>query len=247
MKNLSQRKRPSKESEFIFSDPRRDLEAREFGSLVCETCHFLANADDVLRQAAINADSATELQGIIDAGLLLDAKLRTWSGRASGYYKFTSMEIPDVLAPRTPHPSRSNIPVHFYSSLAMACLWNQYRCMRIFLLECILSCLSRQESCKPGELPLRGINDTSIPAAEEIAELINGIFASVPYLLGEVDQDGNLKVAPQKKPIGGFFLIWPLRMILFHDLMNPEQKTWIMERLTYIRNVLGIHKATEPL
>ncbi len=247
MRDLSQRRRPSKESEFVFNDPRRDLKAGEFGSLSCESCHLLATAADILRQAAVHAVSGIDLQDIIGSCLTLNARLMAWSGRAAGHYQFTDIEAPVALSPTALHPSQPDIPIHLYSSPAMASLWNQYRCMRILLLRCILGCVLRRDERNPEEFPSVNTIATSLPAVKEIPGLINGIFASVPSILGEVDQDGYLRIPQQKKAVGGLLALWPLRLLLFLDIISQVQRDWIMERLTYIRNFLGIYKATEPV
>ncbi len=119
--------------------------------------------------------------------------------------------------------------------------------MGILLLRCILGCVLRQESPDPKESPSVNLVATSIPAIKETPDLINGIFASVPFILGEVYLDGYLKKPQQKKTFGGLIVLWPLPLLLFLDLVSPGQRDWILERLTYIRNVLGIYKATEPI
>ena len=119
--------------------------------------------------------------------------------------------------------------------------------MRIMLLQSILRCsLYQESSSSSGPLSLE-VTGTNIPVEDEMQEMVNDIFASVPYLLDEVDQDGNLKTPQQKKAVGGMFLLWPLRLMLFQGPINPTQRDWIIERLVFIRNSLGIHKATEPL
>lgn len=119
--------------------------------------------------------------------------------------------------------------------------------MRILLLQSILSCLSREEGNQPWDPPLLEVSGTSVPIPEELQKLVNNIFASVPYLLDEFDQDGSLKSPQQKKAVGALFLLWPLRLLLFCGPIDSAQRAWITERLMFIRNVFGIHKATEPL
>ena len=202
----------------------------------------------MLQQAAVGPVQITALKKSIDAGAILDEKLTTWSKRASGYYKYTMVEAPDSSPPNTPFVSQTRPLIHVYSSTAMAGLWNLYRCVRILLLECLQSCSSRQRESTAWEpSPLDADADTSedidrIP--QEIKDLIDNICASVPYLLGEVDQEGNLRQPQQRKAVGGFMLLWPLRLIFIKGLGTPLQKHWIGKRLSYIRNVLGIYSAT---
>lgn len=186
------------------------------------------------------------LPAVITSLTSLDKRLQSWSGRAAGLYKIIELEVLDVSSPNTPHPLQASMPVHLYSSPSMASFWNQYRCMRILLLQCLRRCLSQQETGNASNSQTLSITiGVHTPAASELPELINGIFASVPYLLGEVDQDGSLKMHQQKKAVGGLFLLWPLRLLLYMNLINPGQRRWILERLAYIRNVLGIQAAAD--
>lgn len=192
---------PAGRSEFIFTDPRRGPYAREFGGLGCEACHILASADKALQQTTISALSATDLQTIITSELSLDARLGAWSERAAAGYKFEKMATPNTSSPVNAHPLQPNISIHLYNSPLVAYMWNQYRCTRIMLLQSMLSCSLQQGSNNPWEPPSLQVNGTSIPVVEQIQELVNDVFASVPYLLDEVDRDGNLKTAQQNKAV----------------------------------------------
>ena len=227
-------------------DPRRDPYSRQFGGLACETCHLLADADDLLRQAAIDYVQVTALHEIINAIFILDMKLTTWSGQASGYYLFAKMEAPSSAPPKTAFDLQAPPSIHLYTSPTMATMWNQYRCMRILLLECLQKCSSRQRKYTAWEpTPLEIDNACAVDQISQgIEDLIDDICASVSYLLGEVDQEGNLRQPQQKKAIGGFLLLWPLRLIVCKGLGTLLQRNWMMKRLGYIRNVLGIYEAT---
>ena len=137
-----------------------------------------------------------------------------------------------------------NTPIHLYSSPSMAYLWNQYRCIRIMLFKCVRRLLSRQSTSIPYDPQTTSSINKDIPAARELPDLINGIIASVPYLLGEVDSDGSLKMPQQRRAVGALFILWPLKLLLISNLANSMQRIWISERLAYIRNVFGIQAAT---
>ena len=199
-----------------------------------------------MRQAEISAVQVTALKEIIDAGTILDKKMTAWSKEASGYYEYTKMEAPNPSPPNTPLDLQKSPSIQLYSSATMAALWNQYRCMRILVLECLQKVSSRQRENTAWEpSPLDTGNSEAIDRIpQEIENLIDDVCASVPYLLGEVDQEGNLRQPQQKKAIGGFMLLWPLRLIVLKGLGTTVQRNWMVKRLSYIRNVLGIYQAT---
>lgn len=62
-------------------------------------------------------------------------------------------------------------------------------------------------------------------------------------MLGEIDQEANLRNVGQSKAVGGLFLLWPLGTLLFLEYLPPEQIAWVKKRLIYIRNALGIQQA----
>ena len=247
MKNLSQRTRPSKESDFIFVDPRRGATANGFGSFVRETCHLLADANETLHQEVDSPHLASDLRHIVNSIISLNTRFRIWSDRAPASHKFTQFERSDGLSSISPHDSPPGISVHLYSSVSMAAFWNMYRCMRILLLRCLLACMSRQQEISALDTSLPDINSRDIPSAQDIPDLVNGIFASVPYMLGDVDQNGNLRYPHQRKVAGALMLLWPLRLLLHLDVIDSKQREWIKGRLDYIRNALGIHDTQERI
>ena len=55
----------------------------------------------------------------------------------------------------------------------------------------------------------------NLHATDKVQSLVADICASVPYLLGELDQEGKLQHPQRIKAIGGFYLLFPLRAMLF--------------------------------
>lgn len=247
-RNLSRRLRPSKEAELIVRDLDDDFPGKQLGGLVCETCHVLARADEILSQNTFDSVSISTLSEIVCSSILLDKRLEAWSNEVSGDYGYASMEalhLPSFAEP--PWGSQPGMPIHVYKGSSTATMWNIYRCSRIMLLQYLMKCIARNAQCGATDLASPRLFGIKSEAAESISSLCSDVFASVPYLLGEIDQDGNLQQCRHSKAIGGFLLLWPLRLILFLDVIEPWQKAWIMRRLTYIKNVLGIQRAAEPL
>lgn len=119
--------------------------------------------------------------------------------------------------------------------------------MRIMLLKSLEGCLARQRDTVSQDSPLPDTVDKGFSGFQDLPEIVNGILSSVPYLLGDVDQNGNLICPQQRKAAGAYALLWPLRLINHLNVIDSGQRAWIMERLTYIRNVFGIYDATEPV
>ena len=247
-RNLSKRLRPSQEALIIINDPRKEESIRRHGNLVCEVCNFLASADEILRVTPSfvpTHETDLRLRDLIREGFEIDKKLELWSEQLSGRYVYTVMEAPDCSLSELQSPSQNETSIHIYSSGAMACLWNLHRCTRIFLLQCIQDCIRRQNYLSQLQHPLL-ISAEEAEPEDKLSILYNDICSSIPYLLGEIDQQGRLQHLRHGKAVGGFFLLWPLRLLLFRGPTNEAQRTWIKKQLAYIRANMGIHQATDP-
>ena len=247
-RNLSKRLRPSKDAAMIINDPRKGESIRRHGNLVCEVCNFLASADEILRVTTSSVpiyERDLRLRTLIREGFEIDRKLELWSKQISGRYIYTTMEAPDCSLSELQSASQERPSIHIYSSGAMACLWNLHRCTRIFLLQCIQDCIRRQNHISRLQQPLRVPAEEAAPE-DKLSFLYDGICASVPYLLGEIDQQGRLQQLRHGKAVGGYFLLWPLRLLLFRGPTDEAQRAWIKKQLAYIRANMGIRQATDP-
>ncbi|CAD6575153.1 MAG: hypothetical protein ASARMPREDX12_007132 [Alectoria sarmentosa] len=246
-RNLSQWNRPSKETEFLVSNMRRDYSVKRLGGLVCETCHMLAKAYEFLSQTAFDADSTTTLLEITRLSNLLDQRLSAWSNEVSRDYRFTSIETPDgFFCPSNDSDPRSRNTIHVYGNPVIASMWNVYRGTRITLLYGLMKCLTGGQLCGAIDSDCPEIVDMNRQSLDTLHELFNDICASVPYLLGEIDQQGNLQQCRQSKAVGGFLLLWPLRTTLFLDMVDPVRKAWNTKQLEHVKYSLGIQRATDP-
>ena len=249
MRNLTQWDRPSKEAEIIAADPRRELPIMLSGKLACETGHLLATAKEVIFQDHASESRRPKLLDIIARGRLIDLRIQDWGVHVSGKFKYISMTPADIPASEGVFLPGSSFPIHLYSSRSMANLWNTHRCARIILLQCLKKCVALLEDSQPTTPDPESdwAIDTDVFAPKIIQDLISEICASVPYLLGEVDQHGNLQQHQPNHAVGGLFLIWPLRIAARQDCARREQKIWITKQLQYIKNVFGIQVATNRL
>ena len=248
-RNLSKRLRPSKDAVMIINDPRKEESIRIHGNLVYEVCNFLASADEILRStpSLISAyGTDLRLRNLIREGFEIDRKLELWSEQISGRYIYIIMEAPDCSLSELQSPSHKRPSIHIYSSGAMAYLWNLHRCTRIFLLQCIQDCIRRQKHISQVHQQPLQIFAEEVGPEDKLSFLYDGICASVPYLLGEIDQQGELQQLRHGKAVGGFFLLWPLRLLLFRGPTDETQRAWIKKQLAYIRANMGIQQATDP-
>lgn len=249
MRNLSRGAHPSKESEMLATDPEKELPLRQFGGLVVETCHLLARAKELLLGTATRLHLIESIFEIVHAGIALDGKLQAWADLAPGHYRFTSIQTANGLDQELSITSQSKMDhIHVYNSVSIGQLWNIYRTTRLHLLQCLVRCISELEkniwTTSPASSELISYSGQAV---ETIRRLVDDICASVPYMLGEVDQSGNLQHLRHCKAVGGLFLLHALRSTYFLQSTDPAQKAWIWKRLTYIKNSLGLQQATDGL
>ena len=242
MRNLSQHIHPNREIEVLVRSPIREPALGQLGTLVCETCHLLARADNILSKSMTASEVPESLLETISKGAVLDDKLEAWAEDIPGSYRYDSFHIPDYSLENTlglyPMPS-----FHLYTNIFIASSWNLNRITRIILLTNVGRWMSALAKDSAQDRTSSGNTDCNLQVTNKIQSLVRDICASVPYLLGELDQEGSLQHPQQTKAIGGLCLLFPLRAMLFTESIDPVQKAWIRKRLAFIKNALGIQKA----
>ena len=242
MRNLSQHIRPNREMEALVQSPIREPAPRQLGALVCETCHLLARADNIPSKSMTTSEVPDSLLATISKGAVLDQKLEAWADDLPGPYRYKSFHTPDYSLENTLglHPMSS---FHLYSNIFIASSWNLNRITRMILLTNVGRWISALAKDSARETTSTEDNDCNLQTRDKIQSLVGDICASVPYLLGELDHEGKLQHPQHTKAIGGLYLLFPLRAMLFIESIDPVQKAWIRKRLAYIKNALGIQGA----
>ena len=185
-----------------------------------------------------------QLVQILHQGISLDVELQSWSERISEPYHYKELCI--ASSPRQPtshllpmQPSN----VHVYNDIWVASLWNHYRFARIRLLETLVDCESRLDF--PENLEMR-LQESSISLRnwnETIIKMVDDICASVPFLTGDIDVQGNLNGGFHGIALGGYYLLWPLHVASSAKSIGADQKAWIKGRLRHLGMVMGINQA----
>lgn len=128
-------------------------------------------------------------QPLIEEMLQLDAEALRWRGGPEWSYK--TIETPHGL-------------VQIHRDVWTAYEWNYHRTGRIVLHEQLLKCLERVD-----------IPELTASSIAIIHGLKDEILSTVPFMLGDIDSDG--KPASNQnlsRGIGGYFLLWPMRMVI---------------------------------
>ena len=206
-------------------------------------CQMSTKANKTLALPSLDPESAELLSGLIQSGGTMNDEFQTWEAEAYKLYQYHTFNMTEFWQNDIPRGTQGAAKLYTYNALSVACLWNNYRTSRNYLLRLLIRIsarLSSEESSFPMSKPTE---DSTIELRNQSLALADDVCASVPYVLGEVDEDANLQDPRRSKAVGGLFLLWPLGSLLHLDYLPPEQITWIKERVAYIRDALGIHQA----
>ena len=120
--------------------------------------------------------------------------------------------------------------IQLHPDVWIAYEWNYHRTARIILHEHLLECLDRLQSLYSGS---KGTFPTDLHSMRQaslstIRALVDEVLSTVPQSLGDIDDEGKIveysSVTPKSKGVGGYFLLWPMKMIKTMRSPTEEQK-----------------------
>ena len=191
---------------------------------------------------------ALRIRELIESARHLDQQLAAWALEVPESWERTTISICETTMdnPRTAefYPG----PIYEYCDMWVANLWNKYCTSRIFCQSIILNCLERlTQPWKQSAIP-------EFEAAINILQEMNDdICSTVPFLLGYdalpesprstssptpcLDQSSKKRSA---KAIGGFTLIWDLKIAHSVIWISNDQREWMRGRLETIKFKQGV-------
>jgi hypothetical protein len=139
--------------------------------------------------------------------------------------------------------------VDVYNDFWIAAVWNMIRTARLILQSIVVRCAAWV--CAPVDYRTTPEYAT---AARVCGEMITDILASVPYHLGWHAKRRHLFDSKELsgfacgeedclKGLAGYFLTWPLACVNGQDYVSDRQRLWVVGRLRYIGDELGIRYA----
>jgi len=127
--------------------------------------------------------------------------------------------------------------------------WNYYRTTRIIMHEHLPLCLGRLESA---HLAMEEALRTDLCSFRQasitiIRALVDELLSTVPQSLGDIDHEGNIlekaSKTPKCKGIGGYFLLWPVKIIKRTHSATAQQKAIAQGVFERIRECTGMKAA----
>lgn len=127
--------------------------------------------------------------------------------------------------------------------------WNYHRTARIILHRHLLECLDRLEvlSTVNDSHLLNSISSYKGISVSLIRSLIDEVFSTVPQMLGDIDHEGRIlegaRGTAMCKGIGGYFLLWPIKVIKGTSFATTDQRSYARNVSERIRDCTGMKTA----
>ena len=186
------------------------------------------------------------LGNLLQEAATLDLEYQQWSDSASEVYQYRKIETSDSSDQDSslPYTARPR-DVFVYHDIWVATQWHKYYIARIYLLQTMIECQFHLISIPTlGKEPVSDKISSSDDLNHIIIEMVNGICASIPFMMGEVDSNGSLRLKPSGRvAYGGIALLLPLHVAARVKVIGLEQRMWIRGRLRHIGCVTGISQA----
>jgi len=227
------RRIPPPEESLIWLEQVGNLSWAQKSKILVRLIQFTALVEAKLQSFEGSFLDQLNLQQLIEEGDQIDQEFQRWTQTLPASWNYE--KIPKVDGPWS---MESGAPreIHIYKGLMASAEWNSYRAIRMHLLERLLELSNAAEQCQTF---ITGAS-TWIAALLEIAE---DICASVPFNLGKVDMNGKFKNASAGMALGGYSLILALRMTVTCLLIPNKCRQWVIRKLKYITETMGIVQA----
>lgn len=210
--------------------------------LSIQTAQICAEAQTLFDSSEHGKEWKSGLLEIIKDATALDNLYQNWIDKSSvsGTWRYHTLYLPpnDALA--------ADGVVQVYHDLYTAYIWTSCCSKRAHLHEVSLRCLSLL-GCHPGakdlssKLKSLGLAENLLARFRCIVEdMVSGICAAVPFMLGDVDLEGRLAREKQRMPLAGYLLLWPLHVARASSDTGGERELWIRGRLELIDSEMGI-------
>ncbi|KAH8680648.1 hypothetical protein BX600DRAFT_444860 [Xylariales sp. PMI_506] len=188
-----------------------------------ETCQRAQSLLEHIQQQSLKpsavVDAARELQSLDEAAV---------SWRQTSEWAYTTLMVTDV--PELAYvmwPVTETVEVH--PDVWNAYEWNYHRTARIVfhqqLLKCLVAGLLASDLDDNTAVELEEMIDTSRGVVQALAD---SILATVPQSFGDINYDGSVhdvsKGPPRCRAIGGYLLLWPIKMIKTPDFATTEEQ-----------------------
>lgn len=211
-----------------------------------------SRARSLLKSIDNDTHSAAQTLAMVQEMHDLDRTASTWRQGPGWAYK--TIHRSEITTRGAPSAASKQLPefVQLHHDVWIAYEWNYHRTGRIILHEHLLECLDRLDSLysstqEEGPFPtdLSSIRQASLTT---IRALVDEVLSTVPQSLGDIDHEGCLTEdkdpgTPEWKGVGGYFLLWPIKVIEAMRSPTAEQKNVAQGVFERIKECTGMKSA----
>lgn len=197
---------------------------------------FCSDIAEILQNHQNNSQGPEQklkiLQGQLQHAMVLQRRIESW------YNSLSPMWKPNRII------AAGGKVLFTFKTRLLALLWPLYYTVLglfyIAVFSCCQSILSLQDSTAGGKEANITIT-TSTMARHNIMQLIDSICSSIPYNLGEVDENGQVRPELASKASSAYYLIWPLALVVKSRHSTDVQSSLCSKALQRIRIMYGIN------
>jgi hypothetical protein len=187
--------------------------------------------------------SVSQTLDIVKEMHALDQVATTWRDAPGWAYKTVRLsEITQDGETASKYPEF----LQLHHDVWIAYEWNYHRTARIILHEHLLLCLDRLQSLYSGSQDTFQTDICSFKQASItiIWTLVDEVLSTVPQSLGDIDHEGNileiLSGTPKCKGVGGYFLLWPIKVVKATHSATAQQRAVAQGVFERIRECTGM-------
>ena len=224
----------------IFSEWNRELDFEDPDRTASTALAELSIRYCNLRASMASFDDFSEPERIISAAIELNSDFELWAKTSPLQFVYETVTLKER------HEEVFSDHYLVYTSVWIASLWNNYRCLRVLLNELIMHQLRYIVGTDVGaytewQNPLSIETQLSI-SKSNLLQLCQDICASVPYFL---NFNQNIEAASRDIPkaVNGNYLMWPLYCAGCTEVVSDIMRMWVARRLQWIADNLGIRQA----
>jgi hypothetical protein len=170
-------------------------------------------------------------------------ELSRWPSTLPPAWKIRAYHLPVIPAHIDGMVNRKG-QVYVFSSLQYGAVYGAYQC------SCIHLCQSLQNAYRFIHRQSHGssFDDSFAPSEDEVLESLNStvddMFGISPFMLGDVNSEGQVILSNDKRALGAFFLLRSVYVALSVDTLSQAQLRKLLGLLRRIGSEFGIQTAS---
>jgi hypothetical protein len=237
-------------AEWWLHDAVKDETSAKCQRINLHTAELRAELTQAMTTISRTPENVEFILSLLRRAQSLDAECVAWMKSIPEHWQYKTLCWEDNVL-RGDYANAEVFPgrVDVYNDFWIASVWNMMRTARLILHSLAVRCAAWV--CSPVDFRTTPEYAT---AARVCEEMITDIIASVPYHLGWHAKRRHLFANKDlsgfacgeddcMKGLAGYFLTWPLACVNGQDYVTDRQRAWVVGRLRYIGDELGIKYA----